>query len=159
LLPLVAKLFPDAKILFAYRDPRDVVLSCFRRRFAMSEQKYEMLALGGIASCYSSVMSLATLYRDTLGFNVFDARHETLLADFDTEVKRVCDHVGVAFDPRMADFASRARAKNIDIPNSADLARGLSREGEGHWRHYRNELAPIMPIVAPWCARFGYPEN
>ena len=159
LLPLIAKLFPDAKILFAYRDPRNVVLSCFRRRFAMSEQKYEMLSLGGIASCYSSVMSLATLYRDTLGLDVFDARHETLLADFEAEVKRVCDHIGVSSDPRMADFASRARAKNIDIPNSADLARGLSREGEGHWRHYRNELAPIMPIVAPWCARFGYPEN
>ena len=30
-LPLVAKLFPAAKVLFALRDPRDVALSCFRR--------------------------------------------------------------------------------------------------------------------------------
>ena len=31
--PVIAKLFPNARILFALRDPRDVVLSCFRRRF------------------------------------------------------------------------------------------------------------------------------
>src|SRR4051794_9345173 len=35
-LPLIFRLFPDAHILFARRDPRDTVLSCFRHRFAMS---------------------------------------------------------------------------------------------------------------------------
>ncbi len=39
-LPLIAKLFPEAKILLALRDPRDVVLSCFRRRFAMNAGMY-----------------------------------------------------------------------------------------------------------------------
>ena len=44
-LPLIAKLFPEAKILFAQRDPRDVVLSCYRRRFAMSGSAYQLLTL------------------------------------------------------------------------------------------------------------------
>ena len=35
-LPLVAKLFPDARILFAVRDPRDVVLSCVMNAFQMN---------------------------------------------------------------------------------------------------------------------------
>jgi len=34
-LCLIGKLFPDARILFALRDPRDVVLSSFRRRFGV----------------------------------------------------------------------------------------------------------------------------
>ena len=42
-LPLIARLFPSAKILFARRDPRDVVLSCFRRRFRMNPAMYQML--------------------------------------------------------------------------------------------------------------------
>ncbi len=45
LLPLIAKLFPQAKILFALRDPRDVVFSCFRRRFGMNAQMYQFLRL------------------------------------------------------------------------------------------------------------------
>lgn len=159
LLPLIARLFPAAKILFVYRDPRDVVLSCFRRRFAMTEQKYEMLTLDGIAACYGSLMGFADFWREKFRLDVFDTRHEAVLADFESETTRICDFLSVTFDPAMKDFASRARSANIDIPNSADLARGLSREGEGHWRNYRNELMPIMPALAPWCARFGYPEN
>lgn len=159
LLPLVAKLFPDAKILFVYRDPRDVVLSCFRRRFAMSAQKYELLSLEDIARYYAGVMGLGDLYRDRLGLDIRDARHETLIADFETETKRLCGVLGVAWNPAMRDFAARARDFNIDTPNSARIARGLSRDGEGRWRRYEMELAPVLPLLAPWCARFGYPEN
>src|SRR5262249_9794996 len=51
-LPLIARLFPDARILFARRDPRDVVLSCFRRRFKMNAAMYELLTLPGAAALY-----------------------------------------------------------------------------------------------------------
>jgi len=71
-LPVIAKLFPDAKIVFSYRDPRDVVFSCFRRRFAMSEQKYEMLSLDGIAACYAGVMALADLYSEKLDLDALE---------------------------------------------------------------------------------------
>jgi tetratricopeptide (TPR) repeat protein len=158
-LPLVAKLFPGAKVLFAYRDPRDVVLSCFRRRFSMSDQKYEMLSLDNIAAYYAGVVSLSDIYREKLGLEFFEARHETLTSEFEAQTKRICEFLGIAWDAAMSDFASRARAFNIDIPNSAQIARGLSRDGEGLWRRYERELAPVLPILAPWCARFGYPEN
>ena len=46
-LPLIARMFPDARILFACRDPRDVVLSCFRRRFKMNAAMYQLLSLAG----------------------------------------------------------------------------------------------------------------
>ena len=43
-LPVIAKLFPDGtKILFACRDPRDIVLSCFRHRFRMCAPIYQLL--------------------------------------------------------------------------------------------------------------------
>jgi hypothetical protein len=159
LLPLIARLFPGARILFTFRDPRDVVFSCFRRRFAMSQLKYEMLTLDGIAACYAGAMEFADLCRQKLGFEFFNARHESLLANIETETRLVCEYLGIPFDKKMLDFADRARATNIDIPNSADLARGLSRESEGHWRCYAKELVPVMPILAPICARLGYPEN
>ena len=60
-LPLIAKLFPDARILFAVRDPRDVVLSCFRRRFQLNAAMYEFLELEGAARYYDAVMALAVL--------------------------------------------------------------------------------------------------
>ena len=44
-LPLISRLFPQARIIFAIRDPRDVVLSCFRRRFQVNSAMYEFLSL------------------------------------------------------------------------------------------------------------------
>src|SRR6185312_2225325 len=55
-LPLIAKLFPHAKIILALRDPRDVVLSCFRRRFAMNPGMYEFTTLETSAAYYAAVM-------------------------------------------------------------------------------------------------------
>src|SRR5882724_4212272 len=51
-LPVVAKLFPEAKIIFALRDPRDVVLSCFRRLFVVNDYVYEFHSLEGTAAFY-----------------------------------------------------------------------------------------------------------
>ena len=41
-LPLISKLFPEAKILFAIRDPRDVVFSCYRRHFGGNATTFEL---------------------------------------------------------------------------------------------------------------------
>jgi tetratricopeptide (TPR) repeat protein len=157
LLPLVAKLFPDAKILFALRDPRDVVLSCFRRRLGMTGQMYELTSLDGAASYYDSVMALGQIYRDKLGLDLTETRHENLLADFEGETRRICDFLDIPWREAMKDFAGRARTSTT--PSGAQVARGLSRDGADQWRRYAAELAPVLPKLAPWVARFGYPEH
>src|SRR6185503_556643 len=116
-LPLIAKLFPGAKILFALRDPRDVVLSCFRRRFAMNAGMYEFTSLETTATYYGAVMRLMQVYREKLALDILDTRHEELVADFGQEVCRVCDFLGLEFREEMRGFAGRARAQNIDTPS------------------------------------------
>ena len=53
-LPVISRLFPEAKILFARRDPRDVVLSCFRRQFGVNVSTWELLTLPGAARFYDA---------------------------------------------------------------------------------------------------------
>ena len=158
-LPLIAKLFPHAKILFTLRDPRDVVLSCFRRRFAMNAGMYEFTALDTSAAYYAAVMELVQVYREKLTLELFPARHESLVADFDGEARRLCAFLGLEFQGEMRAFAGRARAQNIDTPSSAQLARGLSDSGVAQWRRYGAQLEPVFPVLTPYVARFGYPEN
>jgi tetratricopeptide (TPR) repeat protein len=159
LLPVIAKLFPDAKILFALRDPRDVALSCFRRRFGMTAQMYELTSLESAAAYYDAVMGLAEIYRGKLGLDVAETRHEDLLDDFEAETRRLCAFLGVDWRDEMKDFASRARASTSSTPSGAQVARGLSREGAGQWRRYADALAPVLPKLTPWVSRFGYPES
>ena len=158
LLPLVAKLFPQAKVLFALRDPRDVVLSCFRRRFGMSAQMYEFLTLEGAARYYDAVMTLGERYRDLLGLDIHVVRYEDIVADLEGETRKVCTFLNLEWDEGMHGFAERTRARNVNTPSAAQVARGLYTQGAGQWRAYRAQLAPVLSVLRSWCAKFGYEE-
>ena len=155
-LPLIAKLFPDAKILFALRDPRDVVLSCFRRRFQINAAMYEFLTLEGAARYYDQVMGLAKLYRSLLPLKVVEVRHEDMVADFDGEMAKVLDFIGVGWDDAVRGFAERARERAV-TPSDPQLARGLNADGVGQWRRYGPQIAPVSEWLEPWAQYFGYP--
>jgi hypothetical protein len=158
-LPLIARLFPHARILIALRDPRDVVLSCFRRRFAMNAGMYEFTRLDSTAAYYGAVMRLMKVYSEKLALQTFDARHEALVGDFAGEGQRLCAFLGLDYRHEMTGFSKRARTQNIDTPSSAQVARGLSEAGVAQWRRYARELEPVLPMLAPFVAQFGYPEN
>jgi hypothetical protein len=159
LLCLVAKLFPGAKVLIALRDPRDVVLSCFRRRFGMTAQMYELLTLEGAARYYDAVNLLLVLYRRRLGLQTHTLRYEDLIANFEGETARLCMFLDIPMNAAMANFAVRARERVANTPSAAQVARGLFTQGVGQWRRYRQQLTPVMPILAPWVERHGYETN
>jgi len=35
----------------------------------------------------------------------------------------------------------------------------LSDAGVAQWRRYARELEPVLPVLAPFVAQHGYPEN
>jgi len=155
-LPLIARLFPHARILFACRDPRDVVLSCFRHRFQMSAPIYELLSLEGAARYYDAVMALAVRLTTALQLNMCLVRHEDVVTEFTREMKRVCAYLNLEWVPAMGDFALRTKSRPVLTPSTAQLVRGLNTEGLGQWRRYQTELLPVQPILAPWVKRFYY---
>jgi tetratricopeptide (TPR) repeat protein len=155
-LPLIARLFPQAKILFACRDPRDVVLSCFRHRFQMSAPIFELLSLQGAARYYDAVMALAVCVTTAFKLNICLVRHEDVVTEFTREMKRICAYLNIEWVPSMGDFALRTRVREVLTPSTAQLVRGLNTEGLGQWRRYQAELSPVLPMLEPWVKRFYY---
>ena len=155
-LPLIARLFPGAKVLFACRDPRDIVLSCFRHRFLMSAPLYELLSIEGAARYYDAVMSLVVRLTGVLTLDVCLVRHEDLVTEFAREMKRICAFLNLEWAPAMGDFALRTQYRSVLTPSTAQLVRGLNTEGLGHWHRYRSQLAPVLPMLEPWVKRFLY---
>ncbi len=155
-LPLIAKLFPDAKVLFALRDPRDVVFSCYRRPFNVNTTMFEFLDLEDAARMYASIMNLATLYREKLTLNLMEHYYEDMISDFENRVRAVCEFIGIEWSDSMRDFNKRAPQININSPSAKQVRRPLYGEGIGQWRRYAEQLQPMMPILRPWVEKFGY---
>jgi hypothetical protein len=158
-LPVILKLFPAAKILFAVRDPRDVVWSCFRRRFDINSLTYEFLDLSRTAAAYDGTMRLAERMREKVGFSEHQLVYERLVDDFEGELKSACAFIGVDWRPDLSNFADRARRGEVASASAAQIARGLYVDGAGQWRRYRDQLAAILPVLAPWVERYSYPPE
>jgi tetratricopeptide (TPR) repeat protein len=156
-LPLIARLFPHAKILFACRDPREVVLACYRRRFKMSAAVYPLLTLPGAAALYDAVMAFAADIRPVFGPDWHVVKYESLTADFARQTRAICEFLGLEWIEGMDDFAGRARESERTTPSTAQLARGLEVSGFDRWRHY-DALQPILPTLKRWVEELGYPE-
>jgi tetratricopeptide (TPR) repeat protein len=155
-LPLIARMFPRAKILFARRDPRDVVLSCFRRRFTMNAAMYELLTLQGAAAFYDAVMQFAEQVRPLLNLSWRIVRYESLVSDFTQEAAAICEFLNLERVAGLEDFAARIGRRERATPSTAQLARGLSASTVESWRHYSGDLESVLPVLNPWAMRFGY---
>ena len=155
-LPLIARLFPDARILFALRDPREVVLSCFMSSFQMNALTYAFTDLGETARAYAATMTLAETCRQLLPLNLTEVRHEALVEDFETVLAGVAAALGLDLHPAMINIAATARARTVRTPSAALVRGGLTTARLGRWRAYAAELEPVLPALRPWVERFGY---
>ena len=156
-LPLVARLFPEARVLFAVRDPRDVVLSCFLNNFQMNALTFAFTRLEDTAAAYAAAMRLAHTSRQLLPLAVKEVRYESLIEDFSGELAKVCEFVGLEIEPQMTDVARAARGRSVRTPSAAHVREGVNRRGLGRWRAYAGDLSPVAETLAPWVEAFGYP--
>ena len=101
-------------------------------------------------------MSLGTLYRDVLPLPVLEVRNEEIVDEFEYRTRALCTFVGLDWEDAMRGFAKASQARAIATPSAMQVARGISSEGIGHWRHYRQELDPVLPVLTPWVERHGY---
>ena len=154
-LPLIARLFPQARVLIMRRDPRDVVWSCFRTNFAPSSGAYDFTSLERAARHYDSLMRLTELCRERLPLATHEVHYHELVRDFDATVRAACAFAGLPWDPAVREFDRTARERGVSTASAGQVRKGLY-DGTGQWRPYARFLEPVMPVLAPWIERFGY---
>ncbi len=154
-LPLIAKLFPDARVVIVRRDPRDIVWSCFRTMFAPTSAAFEHVDLERAARHYDAVMRLTETCLARLPLTVHVVRHEALVGDFDAVTRDLCGFVGIPWSTELRRFDRTARQRGVSTASASQVRRGLF-DGNGRWRRYAAQFETVTPILQPWLDRFGY---
>jgi len=155
-LGLVKRLFPDAKILLALRDPRDVVLSCFMQTFELNTAMVHFLDLGDAARLYCAVMELASVYRQRLDLDLMAYRYEDLVADPEATARKVLSHLGLAWDDGVMRYYERLPSRAVATPSYQDVTQPVYNRAVGRWRAYHDEMAEVLDILLPVTTALGY---
>lgn len=154
-LPIIARLFPDARILIMRRDPRDVVLSCYRINFTPSTAAWAFSDLEEAARHYDALMHLTEACRTHLPLAFHEVRYDRLVTDFEATVRDLAAFIGVPWTEDFRRFDRTAQTRGVRTASATQVRRGLF-DGRGQWRRYADALAPVLPILTPWVERFGF---
>jgi tetratricopeptide (TPR) repeat protein len=156
ILPVINWAFPDAKMLIALRDPRDVILSCFMQRLQPNPISVNWLTLSGAADFYVHSMQMWLAVREhTLGAWL-EFRYEDVVADLAGQARRVLEFLGLPWDDKVLSFYEHAREKMVRSPTYQDVTRPVYSASIGKWQHYAKHLEPLLPKLQPFLAAFGY---
>lgn len=154
-LPLIARLFPAAKVLLVRRDPRDVVWSCFRTSFALSNAAMDFTTLEGAARHYDALMRLTEAALAKLPLAVHEVPYHRMVQDFDATTRGFCQFIGLDWSEELQRFDRTARARGVSTASARQVRRGLY-DGTRQWEPYAAWLEPVMPILSPWIEKLGY---
>ncbi len=156
-LPMIHRMFPNAKFILAVRHPCDVILSCYMQNFraavlAVAGQSLERLARAYVAAMESWLYHVGIFKPD-----VFVSRYEDLIADTRGQTRRIAGFLGLDDADSMLHFDVRAREKGyIKTPSYTQVIEPINRSGIGRWHRYREYFEPVLPIVQPMLAYWGY---
>ncbi|MDO9166769.1 MAG: sulfotransferase, partial [Rhodoferax sp.] len=155
-LGLINVIFPDAKVVFVMRDPRDVCVSCFMQLMVPSPATVHLLTWQGTAEFYAMVMDWWMYIKGQMTMGFIEFRYEDAVMQFEPTFRRVFDFLGLSWDAGVADFHKRAAAKFIATPSRTQVAQPLYTSSVTRWRHFESEFAPVSDLLRPFVAAFNY---
>ena len=133
-LPLLARLWPEAKFVHQIRDGRNVALSYAHVPFGPK-------TLGKAAALWAE--RVATGLRDGRGLGpdrYLELRYEEFVADPESHTKTLCDFLGIEFDPGMLDYAEKARTDVL--PRAARYNPNVTKPPTASLRSWEHDMSP-----------------
>jgi len=156
LLPLIHRLFPSARIVFAVRDPRDVVLSCFMQSFEPNAAMRHFFSLESTVRYYAAVMEIGLQAFSAFPGYMHQLRYEDLVADTAVEAGRLLAFLGMHWEPGVLEFHKTAQQRHINTPSYHQVTLPIYQSARQRWRNYEEHLRPVLPQLQRFVDYFGY---
>jgi tetratricopeptide (TPR) repeat protein len=156
LIPAIVRIFPEAKLIIAVRDPRDVCLSCFMQSLPLGQVSSAYLNLKDTVEEYVSLMSLWTSLAPLLKNGHIEVRYEDMVEDLEGVARRTLEFLEVPWNADVLHFDEHVRKKLVRSPTYADVAKPVFKTAVARWRNYQNYLEPYLERLEPFVKAFGY---
>lgn len=135
---------PNAKIIDVRRNPMDCCFANYAQHFqAGGNYSYDQGVLGRFYKDYVETMRH---FDEVLPGRIYRSIHDDLVEDFETEVRRLLDYLGLPFDERCLRYYETKR--RVHTPSSEQVRQPINRSGFGKWRNYEPWLGELKEGLA-----------
>jgi Flp pilus assembly protein TadD len=156
-LPVIKRLFPNAKVIFVIRHPCDVILSCFMQHFRAPDFALLCRDIPTLAAAYRRTFDFWHAQQELLRADVLDFRYERFVDDFKSQARCLFDFLDLPWDPVVLSPATRAQEKRfISTPSYSQVVQPVTARAVGRWRNYQAQFSPSLPILMPYLERWDY---
>jgi tetratricopeptide (TPR) repeat protein len=138
---LIHLALPNARIIHARRDLRDVAFSCFSLNFAVGHQyTYDLAELGRHCCAYAQLMQH---WRTVLPEGaMLEVQYEELVADLEHQARRIVSHCGLEWDDACLSFYETERS--VRTASATQVRRPIYQSSIGRWRPHEARLQPLL---------------
>ena len=142
---MIHLMLPNARIIHCRRDPIDTCLSCYAKLFRAEQPfAYDLEELGAFHRAYQRLMAH---WRAVLPAGVMlEVDHEAVVADLETEARRLIDFCGLEWDERVLRYYETERAVRTASHRQVRQPIDPSRVGRG--RRFADYLGPLSAALA-----------
>ena len=147
---LIHLLLPQATIIDVRREPMACCCSNLKQLFA-SGQEFSY-GMEDVARYYRSYLDLMRHWDGVLPGRILRIQYEDLVADLESNVRRLLQFCRLDFEPACLEFHTTRR--NVRTPSSEQVRQPLFRAGLNQWRHYEPWLTPLKDALGDALVRY-----
>lgn len=148
-LPGFLRLLPEARIVFALRDPRDVAVSCFLQYLPLNPNSVCFLTLERTVQRLAADLAAWRRLKNVVASPWLEVRYEDTVADLEREARRALAFLGLPWEDRVLNYRERLRTKVVGSPTYEAVSQPLYTRAIGRWKHYQEFLEPYLPLLQP----------
>ncbi len=139
-LGLIARLFPDARIIHCVRDPVDVCLSCYFQSFNQGhDYSYD---LDAVASYYRSYHDLMQHWKESLKLSFFTLQYENFIEQQEETTAALLTFLDLPWEEACMRHYENPR---LTATSSHDQVRQpIYKRSVQRWRHYERHIGPLI---------------
>ena len=141
---LIHKALPKASIVHLTRDPMDTCYAVFKTLFINAYHfSYQLEELAEYFIGYRRMMDH---WHAVMPGVMLEVRYEELVADPQTQCRRLLAHCGLEWEEQVLDFHRSTRASTT--ASAMQVRRPIYRSSVQKWRNYTRELQPVLRRLA-----------
>ncbi len=133
--------FPEARVINMIRDPRDVGLSKWIRRFPEPGLRYasDLKAIAHSANLYRCYMAH---WNNIFGDRILSVSYEELVADPETHSKNITAFCGIGWDEQM--MHPERNTQQVRTASVDQVRQRISTRSIGGWRDVTDHIQPML---------------